>query len=150
MAQYFDDLCIWETWEYLEEKEAKKGGEQCSSLLRIFMQYTGFCPVKWNDVVVDMYPEIYVLFCVLVFTWMYNYWNESNHYFQYKGTFYLIVLDAQTLFLIIAQAVSIIWFFLRKWLRVYWEHIFVNFRTSRVTALYIMNILTCIRKAAEW
>ena len=89
-------------------------------------------------------------FFVLVFTWMYNYWNESNHYFQYKGTFYLIVLDAQTLFLIIAQAVSIIWFFLRKWLRVYWEHIFVNFRTSRVTALYIMNILTCIRKTAEW
>ena len=89
-------------------------------------------------------------FFVLVFTWMYNYWNEWNYYFHYKGTFYLTVLDAQTLFLIIAQAVSIIWFFLRKWLRVYWEHIFVNFRTSRVTALYIMNILTCIRKTAEW
>ena len=89
-------------------------------------------------------------FCVPVFTWMYNYWNEWNYYFQYKSTFYSTVLDAQTLFLIIAQAVSIIWFFLRKWLRVYWEHIFVNFRTSRVTALYIMNILTCIRKTAEW
>ena len=115
-----------------------------------YVQYTGFRPVEIYTVVVDMYPEIYVLFCVLVFTWMYNYWNESNHYFQYKGTFYLIVLDAQTLFLIIAQAVSIIWFFLRKWLRVYWEHIFVKFGTSRVTALYIMNILTCIRKTAEW
>ena len=29
------------------------------------MQYTGFCPVKRYTIVVDMYPEIYVLFVYL-------------------------------------------------------------------------------------
>ena len=150
LAQYFDDLCIWETWEYLEEKEAKKGGEQCSSLLRIFMQYTGFCPVKRYTVAVDMYPEICVAFCVLVFTWMYNYWNEWNWYFHYKDTFYPIVLDAQTLFWLLLKLFQYEWFFLRKWLRLYWEH-FCTFldQLTRHCSKY-NEYIDLYKETAEW